>query len=130
MSLAGRRQYGRRASDRHNRYVDRYERPLGYVCIGLALLSCLDAFFTLHLLAAGASEANPFMNFLLGIDVKAFAYTKIVLTSVAAVFLVAHHHFSWLRVFKVSQVLYALFFMYLGLIQYELFLIWKFWPLT
>ena len=45
-----RQQNGRRQSDASNIYVDCYTPVLRYICVGILLLSTVDAFFTLRLI--------------------------------------------------------------------------------
>ena len=119
----GRRRGARRAGDRVNSYVDWYEPGLFYIAVGILLLCCADATFTLHLLQLGASEANPFMAWLLEIDTQLFLVTKFAFTAAGLVFLVAHKNFAVFSLFTVRHTLHGLLFGYALLIQYELVLL-------
>ncbi len=125
MSLQGRRSKGRRQEDIANRYVDRYSPVLRYICIGFVLLSMTDAFFTLRLLDKGGSELNPIMAALLDLDIEWFIYVKLIATSIGLAILLAHFHFRWLKIIRVSHILYSLFGLYVLLIHYEVFLLWR-----
>lgn len=121
----GRRRGAQRAEDRVNSYVDWYEPGLFYIAVGILLLCCTDATFTLHLLQRGASEANPFMAWLLEIDTQLFLVTKFALTAAGLVFLVAHKNFVVFNRLTVRHTLHGLLFGYALLIQYELVLLWE-----
>lgn len=108
-------------------YVDRYHPALRWVCVGLLVLSGLDAFLTLSLLERGGEELNPVMRALLEIDVAVFFYTKLGLTAVGLAVLVMHYHFHWLRLVPVSHVLWILFAGYALLINYEIYLLYSAW---
>ena len=62
----------------HRRYPTRL---LAYILI-ILLLSCLDAFFTLHLLDIGAAETNPVMAFFLCFGPTVFMIVKYGITAV------------------------------------------------
>jgi hypothetical protein len=124
-SWQGRRQRGRRQVDRENTYVDRYDPVVRYICIGVLMLSCVDAVFTLRLIEQGGTELNPVMNFFLGIDISVFVYSKLFLTAFSLAVLVAHFNFRCAKLIKVSHLVYGLFAMYVLLINYEIFLLWK-----
>lgn len=127
VSLSGRRAVGRRRADRTHLYVDRYHPALRWVCIGLLVLSGVDAFLTLDLLERGGEEINPLMRLLLNLDVGVFFYTKLGLTALGLAVLLVHSHFKWLRLVSVSHVLWMLFAGYAVLIHYELYLLYTAW---
>ena len=92
------------------------------MALSLLLLSSLDAAMTMHLLNNGAVEINPIMDYLLKQGAHVFIITKIAMTSVCIIILVAHYHsriFNWLRVDIL--LLFALF-VYTGLVTYEFFI--------
>ncbi|MDX1253575.1 MAG: hypothetical protein IDH49_15245 [Gammaproteobacteria bacterium] len=124
MAWHGKRHGARRTEDRVNTYVDRYEPHLFYAAIATLLLCCADAFFTLTLLQQGAEEINPFMAWLLEIDIQLFLATKFALTAAGLVFLVAHKNFLLFNQrFRVPYVLYAFLAGYVLLVKYELVLL-------
>ncbi len=103
--------------------LDWYPPKMMYLALGILLLSCTDALFTLNLLALGAQEANFFMRVLLDRSVDLFLGIKIALTAVSVVFLVvlAQRRFmGWFRVFRVLQ---AAVIGYALLIAYEIYLL-------
>ncbi len=118
-----RHQNGRRKNDASNIYVDCYTPVLRYICIGILLLSMIDAFFTLRLIDKGGSELNPLMAYLLSINIDSFVFVKFIMTAVSVFILVAHFHFRWLGVVKVSHILYCAFIFYVLLVNYEIMLL-------
>lgn len=118
---------GRRRADRTNLYVDRFPPALRWVCVGLLVLSGVDAFLTLSLLDRGGEELNPLMRLLLNIDVGIFLYTKLGLTALGLAVLLVHSHFRWLQVVSVSHMLWMMFAGYAVLIHYEIYLLYLTW---
>lgn len=92
---------GRRVEERRSGlaagYVDRYGPRVTLYAIMLCLLSTADSLLTLHLIAHGARELNPIMDFMLGIGRDAFVGSKFVLVTTATLILVMHKNF---RLFK------------------------------
>jgi hypothetical protein len=117
-----RRRAHRRIDDNHRFVLDWHEPRILFLVIGILLLSCADALFTLNLLTLGAEEANFFMNSLLEDSVDKFLTVKISLTAISLLFLViaAKRHFmGW---FRVERLLHLICIGYIGLIVYELYL--------
>ena len=86
-ALNGRRRAGRRSGDAHVHYVDLYDERLFAIVMGIFLLCCLDAFFTLILISNGAVEMNIFMDWLIQRDIQVFAAVKMLITSLALIVL-------------------------------------------
>ena len=122
-SLRGKRSHGRRAQDLDGGYVDRHHPVQRLICLGIILLSCVDAFFTLRILELGGVEVNPVMKYLIEWDLWAFIYIKLLITSLCIAVLVTHIHFKCLQLIKVGHVLIACFAGYLVLICYEVYLL-------
>lgn len=118
-----RRRGPRREADRHNHYVDWYEPKLFAVTLGIFVLNCLDAVFTLTLLSKGAEEINVFMAVLLENGVETFVHVKLAITAVALIFLVVHSAFRLIGTVRVRHLLYGIFGNYLALFFYELSLL-------
>ena len=101
----GRRRGGRRDGESDRIYVD---RP-GPVVIGaflvLTILSIADAWFTLHELSVGATEANPVMQAALELGNGPFVIIKTVVTLVGAGFLALHKNWPLGRRCLVAGVL-------------------------
>lgn len=117
--LYARRRQTRRQSDHHSVYLDWHEPRLRYIALGILLLSCLDAVMTLNLLQAGAVELNPLMAALIERSVVLFVYTKLGLTSISLIFLVAYSNFRVFRLLKTSDLLSVSLLIYLLLTGYE-----------
>jgi Domain of unknown function (DUF5658) len=90
---------------------------------GIPLLSAIDCFWTLHILAAGGHEVNPVMGALIDYDIGAFVAAKMLLTSLCVLVLLAFGHFRLRSGVRVTHIMYALLFAYLVLFTYELHLI-------
>jgi hypothetical protein len=118
-----RRRFSRRVGDHNMLVVDWYPPKMMYLALGILLLSCIDALFTLNLLALGAEEVNFFMRVLIEKSVGLFLGFKIALTGVSVIILVvlAQQRFmGWFRVVRIMQVALV---GYSFLIAYELYLL-------
>ena len=122
-SVNPRRRQHRRETDTTGGYVDWLDSELLYLALGILVLSTADAILTLNLLKMGAQEVNLLMANLIARDEYLFAATKMALTGVGIVLLVAHARFSLFKVVRVHNVLRGVFIAYLCLIVYELILI-------
>ena len=77
----GMREFSRRAEDRMQiRAFDRYPRPMMIAIVIILSLSMLDALLTLILIAQGAAELNPVMNYYLSHGPQIFLLAKYSLT--------------------------------------------------
>ena len=119
----GRRMTERRLNIKAPVYVDRYAGHLMLCAICIMILSCLDAFFTLNILAKGGEEINPFMAVLIEDSVSKFIGVKLALTSLALVLLTMHHNVLLTEKIRVRHVKYSILSGYTVLIGYELFLL-------
>jgi hypothetical protein len=117
-----RRRGGRRAGE-HHLPIDWHEPYLLFLSVTILLLSVVDAFLTLTLMTAGATEANPVMAFVLSNHPQLFALTKMAFTSVGVLVLVAVARARFFRIMKVGAVLQGLFVAYVALIAYEWWLL-------
>lgn len=113
-----RRRGGRRAGEQHLP-VDWHEPYLLFLSLMILLLSVADAFLTLTLLTVGATEANPFMAFILNDHPHLFAVVKMGFTGVGVLVLVAVARARLFRIMRVGMVLQGLFVAYVALIIYE-----------
>jgi len=118
--VSPRRFNGRRSSDRRFPVLDQFENSIGFFAVGLMVLSVMDSIFTLTLIANGGTEVNPFMNWLLQIDVLVFVSVKMLLTGLAAVLLVAMSNVMLFKRFRARSILAVALGLYCGLIVYEL----------
>ena len=120
-SLSGLRRHIRRKEDRVNHlYVDRYDPAsvLAFLCT--LLLSVADAFLTLKLVHAGATELNPVMDFYLRAGPLSFLMAKYLLTSSCLILLLIHKNCRVLAGrMTVWSILFIVPFLYGLLIAYE-----------
>ena len=94
-----------------------------WLALGIVIMSCLDAFFTLNLLAVGAEEINILMRSLINSDVNRFLVVKIGATSISVVTLVAASEYRMLGRVSVRLLLRGLFLIYTALLIYEIVLL-------
>jgi hypothetical protein len=120
--LTPRRRSSRRADERHMP-IDWHEPYLFAVALTILLLNVVDAFFTLTLLTSGASEANPFVAFILNSHPQLFALTKMGLTGGGVLILVAVARIRLFNVMRVGTLLHAVLAGYVTLIGYEWWLL-------
>ena len=106
--------------------TDWHEPYLLFLSLTILLLSVADAFLTLTLIMGGATEANPFMAFILRDHPELFAVVKMGLTGVGVLVLVAVARSRVFRIMRVGFVLQGLFVAYVALIAYEWWLIHTF----
>lgn len=117
-----RRRSSRRSVDEHHFVFDWHEPRTLYLALGVLLLSCTDALFTLNLLNAGATEANAVMSSMLDQSVEQFLAVKIGLTSFSLIILVATARRKFFRSFSVEHLLYVFCAGYTLLICYEIYM--------
>lgn len=103
-------------------YVDRHHAPLLFaLTVAIMGLSCTDALFTLMLLQQGAQELNPVMNRLIEIDIQLFVGTKLLITAICLIFILAHQNFWLIKgVVRTYHTLPCLFVAYCVLITHQL----------
>jgi hypothetical protein len=120
--LTPRRRAGRRAGE-HHLPTDWHEPYLLFLAITILLLSVADAFLTITLIMGGASEANPFLEFILEDHPKLFGALKMALTGTGVLVLVAVARTRLFRVMRAGFVLQGIFVAYVALIAYEWWLL-------
>ena len=103
--------------------IDWHEPYLLFLALTILLLNVADAFLTLTLLTVGAREANPVIAFVLDEYPRLFAITKIGLTSVGVLVLVAVARAKIFNVMRVGSLLHAVLAGYTALIAYEWWLL-------
>jgi hypothetical protein len=119
--LTPRRRDGRRAGE--HALVDWHEPHLLFLALMILLLNVADAFLTLTLITAGATEANPVMAYVLHGFPQLFAAVKMTLTGAGVVVLVAMARARVFRLIRVSTVLHWFLIGYVALIAYEMWLL-------
>lgn len=125
-----RRRVSRRAADEHHFLFDWHEPRILYLALGILLLSCTDALFTLNLLEAGANEGNAIMASVLEESVDRFLAVKIGITAFSLVILVVAARRKLFRSFSVEHLLQAFCAGYVLLICYEIYLAWYVFELS
>lgn len=115
---------GRRKHDRNFPVLDKFDSGVATLAVLLVVLSIMDSVFTLTLISRGGSEVNPFMNMLLGHSLWAFTGFKMLLTAIPAVLLVATGNLLLFNRYRAKSVLAALVGLYVGLVMYELALLY------
>jgi hypothetical protein len=115
-----RRRNDRRAGHGNaNIYTDVYGPHIFLAALTVMLFCILDAFFTLILLERGASELNPFLAWLLEIDVMWFYSAKYIITAICVFWVVIHKHFDFFG-FKGKHVMLGAIVSYMTLITYQI----------
>ena len=121
---------GRRVDDRRDSakrsspaYVDRYSWRVVLCVVGIMILSALDAFFTLNILAKGGEELNIFMAILIEDSTAKFVGIKLALTAFALLLLTIHHNVKLIARIRVRHLQYLILTGYATLIGYELHLL-------
>lgn len=120
---SGRRMGERRTNIKGPAYVDRYSVHLVLCTISILILSSLDAFFTLNILAKGGEEINLFMAILIEDSISKFIAVKMALTALALLLLTIHHNVQLTEHIRVRHLGYLILSGYTLLIGYELFLL-------
>lgn len=121
---AGRRHGERRVATRGRPdYVDRYAGNLVLCAVAILLLSTLDAYLTLNILASGGEELNWFMAVLIEESAGKFVACKLALTALAIVLLAIHHNVRLTGKIHVRHIKYTVLASYSALIGYELYLL-------
>lgn len=117
-----RRRLSRREADEHHFLFDWYEPRILYLALGVLLLSCTDALFTVNLLDAGATEANAIMASMLEQGVDRFVAFKIGITALSVVMLVIATRRKIFGSISVEHMLRGLCAGYILLICYEIYM--------
>jgi hypothetical protein len=120
--ITPRRRGGRRDDEQHLP-IDWHEPYLLGLALTILLLNVADAFLTLTLLTEGAREANPIIAFVLETYPKLFALTKMGLTGVGVLVLVAVARARVFNMVRVGSLLHAVLAGYAALIGYEWWLL-------
>lgn len=103
--------------------IDWHEPYLLFLALTILILNVADAFLTLTLLTIGAREANPIIAYVLEAHPQLFAITKVALTSVGVLVLVAVARARIFNVMRAGTLLHAVLIGYSTLIAYEWWLL-------
>jgi len=117
-----RRRHSRREDDEHRILFDWYEPRVLYLTLGVLLLSCTDALFTLNLLNHGAGEANFLMAAVLEHSMERFLAAKISITGISLICLVVVVRRKFIGDYSVEHLLQFFFAAYLLVICYEIYI--------
>lgn len=120
--ITPRRRNGRRAGEQHLP-IDWHQPYLLFLSMMILLLSVADAFLTITLIMGGATEANPFLAYILDDHPELFALVKMGLTGAGVLVLVAVARSRVFRIVRVDTILQGLFVAYVALIAYEWWLL-------
>lgn len=121
--LRSRRRVHRRSAETNTHFIDWHHPWLFFLATGIMLLSSVDAFLTLQLLARGAMEINPVMAAVLGHGQFVFAVSKMLLTGAGILVLVFLSRFRLFNLMRTGVLLTYLFSVYACLVCYEFLLI-------
>ena len=116
-----RRRNGRRRGDRDG-LVDWHEPDLLFLALTILLLSITDAFFTVTLLANGATEINPLLAYVFQHFPAYFPIFKMTLTGVGVVVLVAMARTRVFKIVRVKTILQFILAGYVAVIAYEVWM--------
>ena len=117
-----RRRDSRRSEDSHHFLFDWHEPRILYLALGILLLSCTDALFTLNLINAGATEANVIMAKMLEHSVDKFLAVKIIVTALSLVIMVFAARRQFIGAVSVEHLLQMFCAGYFLVICYEIYL--------
>ena len=117
--LRSRRRETRRHDESESLFLDWHHPWLFFLAVGIMLMSCMDAFFTLQLLARGAIEINPIMDVVIGHSAVVFASTKVALTGSGLLVLVFLSRARFMDRFRTGIILTGFFAFYACLVCYE-----------
>ena len=111
--FGGRRNGGRRLTEKLNIYVDKYPFGICMMLLGIFFLNVADAVFTLLHIQHGGEEANPVMAMVLPYGPQAFFFVKCGITACALLFLLMHVRYFYVRkVFAAALGVYSCVFCY------------------
>jgi len=102
----------------YNYYVDKLKKPFRQVLLIIAILSLVDAIFTINFISTGRfKEVNPVMAWIQEFGSFSFLISKIALTVITALMLAIHQYFKGLWI-----IFWTFLFTYLCLDLYYIYL--------
>lgn len=117
--VRSRRRGARRVAEGDAVYTDWHHPWLFFLAVGTMMMSSLDAFMTLELIARGAVEINPVMATLMGHGTATFAAVKMGMTAAGILALVFLARARFMDRFRAGVFLTLVFSMYACLVCYE-----------
>ena len=115
-----RRRVGRRTDDGRFQPTDWHGAHLWAASVSILILSVVDAFLTVTLMAGGAVEVNPVMAAVMGHDIGVFAILKIAMTGGCVMLMVFLARYRFMRVIRVELLLYGVLLTYVFLVAHEM----------
>jgi len=103
--------------------VDWHGPGLFASCVTVLLLCVADAFLTLWLISSGAFEANPVMALVVYGSAAVFALTKVGLTGMGMLMVVAVARFRVFGELRAATLMHAAVAIYVVLVSYEVHLV-------
>lgn len=117
--VLSRRHSTRRSSEPDPLFTDYHHPWLFFLAVGIMVMSCVDAIFTLALIDRGAVEVNPVMAAMIGRGAQAFALTKMLLTSFGILALVFLAKAMFISRIRTGVILTTFFNIYAVLVCYQ-----------
>ena len=117
--LRSRRRAARRTGDAEPLFLDWHHPWLFFLAVGIMIMSCMDAFFTLQLLERGMVEINPVMDAVIKRSTLLFASIKVSLTGFGILVLVFLSRARFMDRFRAGIILTVFFSFYACLVCYE-----------
>jgi hypothetical protein len=121
--LRSRRREHRRSAEEAPVFIDWHHPWLFFLAVGIMLLSCLDAFFTLRLLDQGAIEVNPVMALAISHGTLAFTMCKMLMTGIGILMLVFLSRSRLFNSIRTGLFLTIFFSAYACLVCYQFILL-------
>lgn len=118
-----RRRANRRPEDDQVYIVDLHDKRLVFLGMTIVMMSIMDAFFTLNIVALGGEELNLVMKVLLDTDTFSFVLVKYWMTAIGVVCLIAMARMRFAGVLRVHRILQGICGMYACLMIYEVYLL-------
>jgi len=122
-ALNPRRRDNRRTDDDQLYILDLHDKRLAFLGLTIVLMSVMDAYFTLNILALGGEELNLVMKALLEADTYSFLLVKYWTTALGVVFLIAMARMRFAGILPVRRILQGICAMYACLMVYEVYLL-------
>jgi hypothetical protein len=122
-ALNPRRRDNRRTDDDQLYILDLHDKGLAFLGLTIVLMSVMDAFFTLNIVALGGEELNLLMRALMDADINTFLLVKYWATAIGVIFLIAMARMRFAGILPVRRILQGICAMYACLMVYEVYLL-------
>ena len=123
--FGGRRKTIRRKEDEQGLVIlDTHGPGIFALAVLILILTIIDGFITLHLMALGAREMNPIMSYLIDLNPYTYFFAKCVLTIIGLIFLIILRNYrSILFGVHLSKLFPAIALVFIAVIFYQLYLL-------